>query len=69
MKRLSKTFDEIIIKSEMICLKILYSFNSSQITHFGMWDCSSSQADRLRLLTWGEKPLGCTIPHPMEMMG
>ncbi|YP_010229213.1 RNA-dependent RNA polymerase [Almendravirus cootbay] len=30
------------------------------------WDCSSTHADHLRLLSWGTHVVGATIPHPYE---
>nr|WOC29236.1 L protein [Himastelon rhabdovirus 1] len=35
-------------------------------TNYKMWECSSSHADKLRKLSWGNI-VGSTVPHPVEM--
>ncbi|WGL21410.1 RNA-dependent RNA polymerase [Killamcar virus 1] len=34
-----------------------------------MWNCSATQADTLRKLSWQVDIVGTTVPHPMEMIG
>nr|AXY65031.1 L polymerase [Hapavirus flanders] len=68
-KRYAKRIDDVICVSELIGIASLIkickrSYSSSDI----IWDCSSSWADELREKSWGEKVLGTTIPHPMEML-
>ncbi|AJR28605.1 polymerase [Mount Elgon bat virus] len=35
----------------------------------GIWKCSSTHADLLRQISWGQKVIGATVPHPIEMFG
>ncbi|AZS32226.1 polymerase [Rhinolophus rhabdovirus DPuer] len=37
--------------------------------YLSIWTCSATQADSLRLQSWGRKVIGTTIPHPLEMFG
>ncbi|AJG39168.1 RNA-dependent RNA polymerase [Wuhan House Fly Virus 1] len=66
-RRLARTLDEVIIKSELISYCTLFKYDKlnkgSQI-----WDCSASHADLLRLTSWGMHILGATVPHPAEMI-
>ncbi|QKV49535.1 large protein [Bughendera virus] len=32
-----------------------------------IWKCSAYQADLLRQISWGQRVVGATIPHPLEM--
>ncbi|QIQ19244.1 polymerase [Taiyi bat virus] len=34
-----------------------------------IWKCSATQADFLRRISWGQKVIGATVPHPIEMFG
>nr|BDO24648.1 large protein [Oita virus] len=34
-----------------------------------IWSCSASHADNLRLISWGRRVIGTTVPHPLEMFG
>ncbi|UNP42116.1 L protein [Porcine ephemerovirus 1] len=71
-KEYSKEIDKIIIKSEQISLSNLLGiikrskslYNHNQL----IWKCSASHADWLREKSWGDKVLGMTIPHPIEML-
>ncbi|USL85426.1 MAG: RNA-dependent RNA polymerase [Dermacentor reticulatus rhabdovirus 1] len=33
-----------------------------------LWSCSSTQADKLRKLSWGVEVKGTTVPHPYELI-
>jgi mRNA capping enzyme len=58
--------DDTIIKCELGGLESLISM----INRIGgmMWDCSATQADRLRHKSWNREVVGTTIPHPIEMI-
>lgn len=65
----STRIDGVIVKSEIQCIESLIKFQVRIKKSRGvMWDCSSSHADQLRLLSWGRKCVGTTIPHPLEMI-
>ncbi|AEI17640.1 L gene product [Kotonkan virus] len=67
-KSYRRELDNIIIKSELISMSNLIGIISRSRSNFSkIWKCSSSQADHLRLLSWGQKVLGMTVPHPLEM--
>ncbi|AZL49346.1 RNA-dependent RNA polymerase [Cuiaba virus] len=66
-KRLGSSFDEVMVKSERDTINM--SLSNSKQRYSQMWECSSSQADRLRLFGWGQKVYGITIVHPLELFG
>lgn len=66
---LSVKYDEIIIKSELYSLQVLLGIRVSHQSDAKIWTCSSTQADSLRLRSWGAKVHGATIPHPCELFG
>ncbi|AIR95568.1 polymerase [Koolpinyah virus] len=67
-KSYKKELDNIIIKSELISMSNLIGIISRSRSKISrMWKCSSTQSDHLRTLSWGQKVLGMTIPHPLEM--
>ncbi|ADG86364.1 RNA-dependent RNA polymerase L [Coastal Plains virus] len=65
-----KEVDTLIIKSEIIGLASVLKVTShviNDLVHDTIWDCSSTQADRLRQMSWGQRIIGITVPHPIEM--
>lgn len=66
-KNLKKELDHIVVKSESLSLQALLRYGKDN-TPFSMWNCSSTHADRLRRLSWGEDLVGATVPHPAEML-
>lgn len=68
--KLSVKYDGVIIESEVYSIRKLLG-NAKPGKHKmkrQMWTCSSSQADKLRLISWGKKIHGATVPHPIEML-
>ncbi|AJR28347.1 polymerase [Kern Canyon virus] len=66
-KRMSRDINRLTYTSEISTYSLLTRFRLACPP--GIWSCSSSHADQLRLLSWGERVLGTTIPHPLEMFG
>nr|UJG27959.1 putative L protein [Aksy-Durug Melophagus sigmavirus] len=64
-RALSIKYDQIIIAAEIYSLKCLIKQDLK--IKIPMWKCSSSHADHLRFLSWGQKVYGATIPHPAEL--
>ncbi|AJR28540.1 polymerase [Nkolbisson virus] len=64
-RRMERDINQLVIKSEIGT----YLSLSSELEVGRMWDCSATQADLLRRLSWGREVLGTTIPHPIEMFG
>lgn len=61
--------DKLVVKSELLSiLSIDNIVQRSLLERKAAWDCSSTQADRLRRESWGEDLVGATIPHPIEML-
>ncbi|AJR28401.1 polymerase [Klamath virus] len=59
--------DFLIIKSEKSGISHLMSY--SQNYHLDLpWACSASRADQLRRESWGDRVIGATIPHPVELL-
>ncbi|AJR28479.1 polymerase [Landjia virus] len=68
-KKYAKRIDDIVCKSELIGISNLIKivkgkYHCSQ----SAWSCSSTRADELRELSWNNKVLGTTVPHPLEMI-
>ncbi|UAU42865.1 polymerase [Nasoule virus] len=57
-------FDDQVIKSELNAIKKLEEISE---LHYMGWACSSTQADYLRRMSWGQDIVGMTIPHPSEI--
>nr|QTJ62263.1 RNA-dependent RNA polymerase [Bactrocera tryoni rhabdovirus 1] len=66
--RLRKELDHIVVKSEIIGLSTLFRHSRTTSLRMQMWNCSSSRADILRLLSWSSKIIGATVPHPIELL-
>ncbi|QCF24331.1 RNA-dependent RNA polymerase [Frog lyssa-like virus 1] len=64
-RNFNKRIGEKFVRSELSAIERL-STSPSRFTH--TWECSSKHADLLRFLSWGEKLVGTTVPHPSEMM-
>lgn len=59
--------DEALLKSEI--RNVVSTYRVTENMRGTMWVCSSSQADKLRLESYGRPLEGTTIPHPSEMFG
>nr|ASM90790.1 polymerase [Ord River virus] len=69
-KKYHKRIDDVVFKSEIIGISsLLKIIKISVSTPTKIWKCSSTQADYLRKISWGQDILGMTIPHPLEMLG
>ncbi|APG78735.1 RNA-dependent RNA polymerase [Hubei diptera virus 9] len=66
-KKLNRTIDAIIIKSELISYTNLFKHNLPR-SNGVPWDCSASHADMLRSDSWGIEIIGATVPHPIELL-
>ncbi|AVM87303.1 L protein [Hainan black-spectacled toad rhabdovirus] len=66
-KQIELEFNCILIKCETDNIKAVSS--QSPKSYHQIWICSASQADHLRMSSWGRKIYGITIPHPLEMLG
>ncbi|AJR28296.1 polymerase [La Joya virus] len=68
-KRYHKRIDDVIFKSEIIGLSSLFRIIKVPTScPQRIWSCSSTHADYLREKSWGQKILGMTIPHPLELL-
>ncbi|QPL20091.1 RNA-dependent RNA polymerase [American bat vesiculovirus] len=65
--RMGKDLDGIISNSEKTSLEHLASYDKESSK--SIWNCSATQADYLRIQSWGRPVLGTTVPHPAEMHG
>ena len=66
--RMSQSINNILIMAERSSRKILLSKSTNKNFIDDIWFCSSTQADQLRLISWGEPVLGATIPHPLDLI-
>nr|WAK77058.1 MAG: RNA-dependent RNA polymerase [Rhabdoviridae sp.] len=57
---------DLLIKSELIAAVTLG--RPVRARFLSLWKCSAEKADSLRLLSWGSKLYGTTVPHPAEMV-
>lgn len=61
--------DQIIIAAETGGIKsILKKVKRSLKGSPYVWECSSTLADTLRRMSWNERIVGATVPHPFEMI-
>nr|AYP67529.1 RNA-dependent RNA polymerase [Manly virus] len=61
----SREVGKLIRKSELMGVRVL----TAPLRGLrGMWNCSSTHADKLRRMSWGEQVYGTTVPHPLEML-
>ncbi|APG78684.1 RNA-dependent RNA polymerase [Hubei lepidoptera virus 2] len=68
-RRMKKTIDEIIVKSEIQSVKGMIDIvQRGKRSGINVWRCSSEKADVLRQISWGNDIVGATIPHPFEMI-
>ncbi|AIY25911.1 RNA-dependent RNA polymerase [Lepeophtheirus salmonis rhabdovirus 9] len=65
-KKMRRELDTKIYRGERAAIK---SIVTRWRERKDMWTCSSSHADLLRKLSWGEDLVGTTVPHPWEMLG
>ncbi|AGO44084.1 L [Niakha virus] len=65
-KKIEVEFNEVLIKSEISSIR---SVTVKPQTIGKIWECSNTQANRLRLESWGNKIYGITVTHPSEMLG
>ncbi|UYL94385.1 MAG: putative RNA-dependent RNA polymerase [Hattula rhabdovirus] len=66
-KRLGPRVDAVIVASEISSIRTLVRIATKRSNR--IWDCSSKQADDLRLKSWRREIIGATVPHPVEMIG
>ncbi|AOX47517.1 L protein [Orgi virus] len=67
-KLMDKKINNIIFRGEIMGLQHLDDYGARRTIVQHIWECSAKKADELRLLSWGSKIYGATIPHPVEMI-
>lgn len=66
VKGMGKQVDQIVWRSENTCLKALLGYTSESSGR--IWDCSATQSDSKRTMSWGKPVVGATVPHPFELI-
>ncbi|ADB88761.1 RNA polymerase, partial [Durham virus] len=66
LREKERDLDRLVQKAEIDGLiHLIYDFKNAQ--YLQVWDCSAQKADALRMISWGSKVIGSTVPHPLEM--
>nr|QKV49615.1 large protein [Kanyawara virus] len=63
-KRMFRDLNKLTWECELSTYRALVDY---RVRGSSMWKCSAHQADLLRQISWGQKVVGATIPHPVEM--
>ncbi|ADU05406.1 RNA-dependent RNA polymerase [Scophthalmus maximus rhabdovirus] len=63
-----REIDHKILKGEITSMVRLCTIERQRLGN-DIWQCSASQADRLRSESWGSQVVGTTVPHPAELLG